>query len=1356
MKAVSRRGRTFVGLVILAIAMLLIGISALPDVYAQTTDETVYSSTMLVKNLGNNIKGYLALSNTQGSVNTGVAGSSMTDDDTVDSDDDYDFTHDGNSFDVRGVQFGGSISTQNIRLILHPTDTVAADIPDRIILRRTVSGTLREATFDLPDNPTNHGCGKGPCWDYASTATQANINTWFFTLDAETTVVLQYTSPNNSPTASITTPSGPQTVNGGATVTLTGSGTDTEDDASSTALTYAWSQTGATGSFGSTSLASTTWTAPAATNSQQTTTLTLTVTDSGGATATDTVTITTSSQPNRPPEADAGSPRTVNGGVTITLDGRGSSDQDGQTLTYSWSHQSGDRGSFPSATNIPRPMWTAPSTTASGTTSTLLLTVSDGIETDTDTVTITTNANRAPTVDAGSPRTVNGGAVVTLTASGNDPDGQALTYSWAVTNGPAGSGLPSSQNPATWTAPAATNADQRTTFTVTVSDGIETDTDTVTITTNANRAPTVDAGSPRTVNGGAVVTLTASGNDPDGQALTYSWAVTNGPAGSGLPSSQNPATWTAPAATNADQRTTFTVTVSDGIETATDTVTITTNANRAPTVSVSADGTTVSGGAVVNLTGSGMDTDGQTLTYAWSQTGAPGSFGSATVSGNVARTTWTAPASTSGNQRTTLTLTVRDTLGATASDTVTITTSPAQPEAELTVSATDTGQTRIRVVVANADAGGTTVYGQYRRAYLQCSFQITIDTDNGSAHRGWLKGASRQFLPDESDIGKITPTVCTLPKRGALNSGNAVTVDVDGIVSLSGSPNITVVFKPTTDGVTRNNLAVADFPSQIVITYDNTRLVWNRSGSINTSTYMDYMDGAAVNYVPEGTHSQNDKNILFATNDRTIDATFLVQNVWLEAWTQLGQLDATPGKNVVEWFVPGWVGAEGQVEIAFDNAYATIVDRALFTPGIHDRVVAPAGRAIRQDDCSVESGVANPQAAYLGSVWILWGNGGAEYGYGGRNSYGACLSGHLPGSLFKDGQPREAGHIKLVDAPVNYYLSIAASDINALNHQIGTDLRWIRVQLRTTTNAIVATANLWDTTPIAGTCPANTICVKLHAYDDVFLHPNLEGQMVALDFANAATEGTVGGAEEGYAPGITFYATWHAHGVTEPPHEGPVSSYFCNTVVDEDEDDRCYISGDYPQSMIGDTADAVWKGSITLTNDRLTLTTSPDAPFVQKDDATGYIWERYEARIVDREGDLLAAVRLADNVISQSATSVTVSIPDKYSPIENLEDYNGQVLTVQLPNVYFQQLLERTPGGPIAGQFILIIVCGIFFMGLFMTRQSPVPEVAGIIGALLGAVAMPIFDVGNIFWTAGFFGLFAMAAISMAFIRRNS
>ena len=175
------------------------------------------------------------------------------------------------------------------------------------------------------------------------------------------------TSADNPPTANA---GADQTVNEMTTVSLSGTGTDTEGS-----VTYSWAQTsGTTVTLSDSTIANPTFTAPNV-PSDEVLGFTLTVTDSAGQSVADTVTITIVNLDNTLPVVNAGPDQTVNEGDMVTLAGSGS-DADG-AVTFSWSQTAGIAVTLSDST-ITNPTFTAP-TVSSNEVLTFRLTVMDNV-----------------------------------------------------------------------------------------------------------------------------------------------------------------------------------------------------------------------------------------------------------------------------------------------------------------------------------------------------------------------------------------------------------------------------------------------------------------------------------------------------------------------------------------------------------------------------------------------------------------------------------------------------------------------------------------------------------------------------------------------------------------------------------------------------------------------------------------------------------------------------------------------------------------------------------------------------------------------------------------------------------------
>jgi K319L-like, PKD domain/PKD domain/Calx-beta domain len=345
----------------------------------------------------------------------------------------------------------------------------------------------------------------------------------------------------------------------------------------------------------------------------------LTVNDGTVDSVVDTVTISTE---NTAPVANAGADQTAVVNQLIHLDGSGSSDVDGNALTFVWSFVQRPAGSI-AALSDPTALRPTFTVDRRGTYRVQLV-VNDGlVNSDPDFIDVVVG-NSAPTAAAGPDQRVSLGSVVTLDGSGStDVDGDTLVYMWSLTSVPSGS--TAALNDTSAVKPTFT-ADAPGTYVaqLIVSDGIVASApDTVMIVTG-NVAPVANAGPAQTVHAGQLVQLNGTGSyDVDGDPLTYQWSLTVRPSGSGA--SLTGATTATPSFT-ADQPGDYVaqLIVNDGsLSSAPSTVMITTQ-NSTPEANAGADQIAVAIGSTVHLDGSlSSDADGDALSYHWSLLSRP-------------------------------------------------------------------------------------------------------------------------------------------------------------------------------------------------------------------------------------------------------------------------------------------------------------------------------------------------------------------------------------------------------------------------------------------------------------------------------------------------------------------------------------------------------------------------------------------------------------------------------------------------------------------------------------------------------------------------------------------------------------
>ncbi|MES2673379.1 MAG: PKD domain-containing protein [Pseudomonadota bacterium] len=333
----------------------------------------------------------------------------------------------------------------------------------------------------------------------------------------------------------------------------------------------------------------------------------------------DTVVVTVN-QPNRKPVANAGPDQHANIGTLVTLDGSGSSDVDGDTLTYKW--------------EIISPAQTTTKLSSASTvmpTFTILdhglyvvrLIVNDGkLDSDPDTVSFEIG-NVKPVANAGVDQKGYVNTVAQLNASlSSDLDGDVLTYKWRIVAAPESSNAQIVG--ATAVMPVFT-PDEYGIYTIelVVNDGlVSSNPDTVVIDTRNSR-PVANAGADQSVSIDDLAELNGIGSvDADGQTLTYSWSVVSKPVGSAVALLTPDQTI---AKLKIDKAGSYVIqlVVNDGIESS-EPDTIVLNTKNIRPVAEAGKNKTVYIGDQVSLDGSGSyDSDGDKLSYSWSLTTKP-------------------------------------------------------------------------------------------------------------------------------------------------------------------------------------------------------------------------------------------------------------------------------------------------------------------------------------------------------------------------------------------------------------------------------------------------------------------------------------------------------------------------------------------------------------------------------------------------------------------------------------------------------------------------------------------------------------------------------------------------------------
>ncbi|MFT5584487.1 MAG: hypothetical protein ACI9VR_002072 [Cognaticolwellia sp.] len=337
---------------------------------------------------------------------------------------------------------------------------------------------------------------------------------------------------------------------------------------------------------------------------------------------------------NLPPNADAGRDEIYSLNETIPLDGSGTSDPEGAPLSVTWSFVSRPTGSALGTGDIQNADTLNAAFTPDKAGDWLLqLTACDEAPLcDTDSVQFSVTGgpgNNPPIADAGADLSRSVGASLSADASAStDPDGDSLSYTWALDSVPSDSARTTADLAGDDTPTPSLNLDVSGSYVLSVevcdpSSACATDTMTMTAGSVSETAPVAEAGPDQTVALGATVLVDGSGcSDPNGDVLTYFWSFSSVPSGSAIAGTSYDDRRAISTSVVPDVTGTYTIKlrVDDASEKAFDTFTLTvspTSGNTDPIAEAGLD-QDLCGSDAVSLDGTGSsDPDGDALTYTW-------------------------------------------------------------------------------------------------------------------------------------------------------------------------------------------------------------------------------------------------------------------------------------------------------------------------------------------------------------------------------------------------------------------------------------------------------------------------------------------------------------------------------------------------------------------------------------------------------------------------------------------------------------------------------------------------------------------------------------------------------------------
>ena len=441
-------------------------------------------------------------------------------------------------------------------------------------------------------------------------------------------------------------------------------------------------------------------------------------------------------------------------------------------------------------------------------------------------------ANDNPVLAPVGDYSVDEGELLTFTASATDSDIPTDALTFSLSNGaggfvPAGASINATTGVFTWT---PTESQQGTrTFDVVVTDngtGALTDSETITITINdVNTAPVLTTIGNQSVNEGSNLAFTATATDSDLPANALTFSLEGAPSNATIGSSSGAFSWT-PTEAQGGGEYTFTVVVSDGTTTDSETITVSVAEVNSDPVLAAIGAQSVNEGSTLTFTAAASDSDipVNNLTFSLAD-GAGGMVpAGATINPATGAFTWTTTEAMGGNTAT-FDVVVSDGIS-TDSETISVTINDVNidPTVDGGLSdvevAEDSAEVTVDVSSAFDDADGDSLTFSASSGNMGI---VTVSTSGSDVTLSFVADASGTasitVMADDGNGGTPASTTFDVVVN-AVNDGPTVATPLSDVDSTDLSPSLTLdasgVFGDIDDGAAAVSITAVSSDDNLV------------------------------------------------------------------------------------------------------------------------------------------------------------------------------------------------------------------------------------------------------------------------------------------------------------------------------------------------------------------------------------------------------------------------------------------------------------------------------------------------------------------------------------------------------------